>query len=517
MRYPDYTTLSDPWTQPVGFFRALGSQVQGGQAVNLAILNAVHQSDVDVQAFVSITGLNHTAGLLARYQGAGNTNFYLGKLSRTNTGFTAAIFKNVAGVVTLLTTANITSTTGKANLRFLVTGTSLNLFVNNILVVNAFDTSLATGSVGIRADAYARLDDFRASAVTTDVPFSDNFNQPDNSGLSIQWTRRAGDFKVAGNTAVAASPTALSLATLVGVQQANVNVKADVTLTTSGDEVGLLASYAGPGDAELLPGPRAQDDRRVQSQHRQERRRRRNDVDNPLDVAALTGTISFRIQGTSLLLFMNNVQQLSATDSSLTAGSVGIRSVGTGAIDNFAVTKTAFLPFNDAFPSASGPNLSGNWTTRAGGYTTAAASAIDTAKGTAALNLATLGRFDMSDVAVQADISVSNTAGEFASLAARYSGAGDLNMYLATVAWDGTQFVASISKRLNGVTTQLASTAIGSGAGTLRFTVVGSQLTLSFGGVDLLSTWDFALQSGSVGIRSSLGSTFDNFSANQAT
>jgi hypothetical protein len=140
-----------------------------------------------------------------------------------------------------------------------------------------------------------------------------------------------------------------------------------------------------------------------------------------------------------------------------------------------------------------------------------------TAKGTAAVNLATLAQFNLADVVVQADISVPKTSGQFASLAARYSGTGDLNMYLATVAWNGSTYVASISKEVNGVTTQLASVTVGSGTGTLRFIVTGSRLSLSFGGIELLSAFDFSLKTGSVGIRSSLGSTFDNFSADQAS
>jgi hypothetical protein len=45
----------------------------------------------------------------------------------------------------------------------------------------------------------------------------------------------------------------------------------------------------------------------------------------------------------------------------------------------------------------------------------------------------------------------------------------------------------------------------------LRFLVVGTKLTLFFGGAEVLSAFDFSLTSGGVGIRSSVDSTFDNF------
>src|SRR5205823_3308158 len=59
-----------------------------------------------------------------------------------------------------------------------------------------------------------------------------------------------------------------------------------------------------------------------------------------------------------------------------------------------------------------------------GGYTTA----TNKSKKTTALNLATPGRFDLADVDLQAAISIVNTGGRFASLAACYSGSRALNI-----------------------------------------------------------------------------------------
>lgn len=509
--HPDYTTLSDPWTQAAGFYRTLGNKIQGGQALNLAVLNAVTQPDVDVQASVSITGLDHKAGLIARYQSA-NDSHYEALVIRSSTGFVAQTYKKLYGSYTLLSTASIASITGQVNLRFLVTGINLKFFVNNIPVADLLDTSLNTGSVGIRSDAYSTLDDFHAQAVVTDLPFADKFDQADATALGVNWTRSAGDFKVMGNMAVgvAASP-AVNLATLIGVKQASVEIQATVALFTAGHEIGLVACQRGAGDANYYMA-------RILKIAGGFNLSIVSNVGGfvtalkSLNVPALTGAIKFRIEGTSLKLFMNNVEQLSATDGSLTAGRVGIRSIGTGTIDNFSATAVNFLPFTDNFDP---DTLNANWGIRAGGYTTTAIA--DKVQGKSALNVMTLSRFNAADMDVQADVNVLAGIGNFASLVARYSGPADDNMYLATIASNGTQFEARIAIRVGGRTTTLASVNIAGGTGTLRFTAIGGQLKLFVGGTELLSVFDFTLRSGSVGIRSSLDSTFDNFSARQAS
>ena len=71
------------------------------------------------------------------------------------------------------------------------------------------------------------------------------------------------------------------------------------------------------------------------------------------------------------------------------------------------------------------------------------------------------------------------------------------------------------------MTTQLASILFGSGDAfsvtEMRFIVVGSRLTIRFGTTEYLSVSDFSLKSGSVGIRSSLQPTLDDFSVKAAS
>jgi hypothetical protein len=296
-------------------------------------------------------------------------------------------------------------------------------------------------------------------------------------------------------------------------------VKADVTLTTIGDEVGLVANYSGPADNNYYLGRVV----KTAAGHALSIQKIMAGVVTTLGAVvnvagALTGPIKLQVFGTTLKLFMNDVEILSRTDGSFIRGSAGIRSIGTGTINNFSANALNFLPFADSFdPDALNPN----WMPQAGSYTTMAVA--DKAKGSAALNLMTLTRFSSADVDVRAVIDLTNVAGRNGSLVARYTGSGATtsSMYLATVSCNGPQYVLSIEKRVNGVTTTLATKNFAAAGGSLsvlmRFTVIGGELKLYIAGAQELSAFDFGLTTGSVGIRSSLDSTFDNLSVRQAS
>ena len=92
----DNVTLGDPWVQNQGFYRTVGNRIQGGQALNLATINAGLQADVDVRVAVSITGIGHHASLLARYRSVTDSG-YQATLIRTASGFTAYPFLRTNG------------------------------------------------------------------------------------------------------------------------------------------------------------------------------------------------------------------------------------------------------------------------------------------------------------------------------------------------------------------------------------------------------------------------------------
>ncbi|MBI2809089.1 MAG: S8 family serine peptidase [Planctomycetes bacterium] len=293
--------------------------------------------DVSLQADV-VLGVNQVAGLIARYRGAGDRNYYVAQLKRTSTGFIAQVFKNVNGAFTQLATTKLVSATGDAHLRFLVTGINLKFFVNGRQVADILDRSFRSGSVGIRSSQLATLDNFHTVAMTVELPFSDTFTQPSGAALNTNWTRRSGNFTVSGEKAIGVSTfPVVNLATLVGVAQANVEVQANLSLITINHEIGLLARYSGVGDTNYYMARV----RKTASGYNLSIIKNVGGIATTLkslNVKTLTGTIKFRVEDAGLTLFMNNVQQLAVIDRSLTIGSVGMRSIGSGQIDNFSAT-----------------------------------------------------------------------------------------------------------------------------------------------------------------------------------
>jgi hypothetical protein len=88
-------------------------------------------------------------------------NYYWGAVVGNMGSFTAQIWRNVNGVVKLLSSQKLKS--GSGTLRFVVSGKSLQLFFNGALVGQASDSSLKmAGLVGVRGTTKATFDDFLA-------------------------------------------------------------------------------------------------------------------------------------------------------------------------------------------------------------------------------------------------------------------------------------------------------------------------------------------------------------------
>src|SRR5262249_49909831 len=146
--------------------------------------------DTKVTANINV-GSGQTIGLVARYGGPLYSNFYLGQLRDTGSGFQAAIFKNIGGS---FATIAVGSTIASANgtLEFEVVGNSLKLIFSGKLVAYGFDSSLTTGSAGMRLSTGAAVSVFTADKVTQTnaaLPFSDNFTTTsDGAQLSRNWS-----------------------------------------------------------------------------------------------------------------------------------------------------------------------------------------------------------------------------------------------------------------------------------------------------------------------------------------
>jgi hypothetical protein len=443
---------------------------------------------------------------VARYSGAGDTNNYLGTLDNSTGAPLAQIFYvDATGVYNKIAEAPASGTAG--TLRFEVVGSSLRLFLNGSPQVAVLNTALTQGAVGMRGSAWTTFDNFNALAAPAVLPFSDNFGA--GSSLSNTWLNEVGNFTVGGSAVTGA--TALNVASLPGVNATDVVLTLDVNVA-SGQQAGLIARHLSIGNGSYYLGriinaagsPRAQI-------------LRLNDgVQLTLaDVPATgnVGTLRFEVVGTSLRLFLADTLQTFVTDTTRTNGSVGMRTSNTS-VGNF--TATAYVPaaagagFSDHFSAGNAQGqLANSWATRAGDF--AVSGGVANGK-TTGVNLAVLGGVSVADVNLTVDVALA--AGQQAGLVAHYNGTGDNSMYVAMLDnTSGTPAARIIRISATGQQSVLGSAAAPSGAGTLRFQIVGSSLQLLLNGALLVDVIDFnPLAAGSVGIRGS-ATTFDNFTA----
>jgi Ca2+-binding RTX toxin-like protein len=158
--------LSRDWQSRLGNLAVTGGTLANapGTALSLSTVNGPAMPDTASELSFTLPSTGTSlAGVVARYQGTGDRNLYLGAIRSVNGVATAVIMKNVNGVWTTLATHSLTSNTGR--LRFEVEGTALRLFVGPTsgpltLVASAIDKSFATGLNGIRASGAGTLDDY---------------------------------------------------------------------------------------------------------------------------------------------------------------------------------------------------------------------------------------------------------------------------------------------------------------------------------------------------------------------
>jgi hypothetical protein len=206
-----------------------------------------------------------------------------------------------------------------------------------------------------------------------------------------------------------------------------------------------------------------------------------------------------------------------ANDVAQTGGTVGMRLSAGATIDNFSANVTPLtnntLQFTENFDHAANQQLSNRWLNQQGNFQVSGG----VATGLGALDAATINGINNANVFVQADANVA--AGQTGGLVARYSGPLDQNMDWAGLVNLGGGFIqAQIWQNYHGVWSELFFQNYSSnGTGTLRFEAVGSSLKLFLNNSLLAWANDTLLTGGTVGIRSTAGATFDNFSADVLT
>ena len=513
--------LSANWVDQSGGFVVNNNQATGVSATNAkfdqAMLDGVLAANVNVQANVTLTAANQTAGLLVRVSDQGDHG-YVGEITQLSGGkVQAAISRWDNGVLTPIGTGTTVAGTG-GTLDFEAEGADLKLFLNGNLVANAQDTSYTTGTIGMRANAGATLANYQADTVTlanASLPYADNF-APGSFGnqLSNTWQEQLGNFNVSTGAAVAQGST-LNIATLNGVTAGDVGVLANIHLTATNQNAGLLIrdSNAGFYEGMLIDHGNGA----VQAMIVRNLGGTVTPIGTTQTVTGATGTLSlvFLVQGTSLKLFLNGSLVAAATDTKLTTGTVGIAGTAGASLGNsqaaLAPVMNASLPYMDSF---AGSQLGPVWNDLIGGFAVAG----NQAAGLNASNLEVLNSVNAANVSVQANVTLTKV-NQAAGLILRYAGPGTANMYVGKLTLlAGGKVQAAIYKDGTGapVLIGVTQTVVGTG-GTLIFQAEGIDLKLFLNGNLVAYAQDTTYTTGSVGVMATAGAALAAFQANPAT
>lgn len=341
-RNTDTTSLGTKWKEQAGDLVIVTNHVEArGAGTNLAIAPSAALKDVSVQAQVNVvapagSGATGSAGLVARYGGPADKNYYLGAIYGVNGVVTARIYRNLNGALTQLASAPVGSSSGL--LRFEVLGTSLKLFINGVLAVKATDTKLAgPGQVGVRGTPRSTFDAFNAQQLFSTV-FYDGFNRSAAADLGPAWNALQGGIGVNPTNQAQATAAGTSLAVRDGVSLKDVRLETTVSLPGIGvEEAGLLARVKDANNYYYAALERNSGGAYSVSIYTVVGNVKTR-IGASVAVGSGTGTLRFEVVGNVLTLSFNGVSLVSVTDTKSTAaGLAGLRGSVNAMFDDFTV------------------------------------------------------------------------------------------------------------------------------------------------------------------------------------
>jgi hypothetical protein len=149
------------WIERLGAFTVTDGALVGQSATNIATINGLNERDTTIQASVTLAA-GQSAGLLARFSGPADSNYYEARLTDAGNGIQATIYRNHNGTLTRLVSKTI-SVRGIGPpillLKFKLVGSTLGLYLGNVLVETATDATLTSGGVGVRLGMGAAVTD----------------------------------------------------------------------------------------------------------------------------------------------------------------------------------------------------------------------------------------------------------------------------------------------------------------------------------------------------------------------
>lgn len=187
------SNLGANWTERAGNMSVVSSTLGNSTSgISIATVNAItSMTDAVLTANVNL-GSGYTtrdSGLVARYSGSSTGSHYWGGLRYSGGRYYAEIWEANNGNWQRLSSVAVSS--GSAALKFEVIGTSLKLYVNNVLTNSATDATLTAGRMGVSSTGSApRLDNFTVSQPAALVnPSSTAATTPATSspGHSAHW------------------------------------------------------------------------------------------------------------------------------------------------------------------------------------------------------------------------------------------------------------------------------------------------------------------------------------------
>lgn len=517
----DSGLLGSWWLERIGNLMIANNRVVGATGQNsLATLQIAAARDVAIQAQLDATAAGSSSGLIARYSGPGESNFYMAQLANRGAGgYRVELWRNVSGTWTMLGVQSVGVSQG--TLRFELIGSSLTVAFNGSLSIRVVDTAITVaGGLGLRAFSSATFDDFSAAlatSTTASTPFTDAFSRTSAYTMGSNWADYAGFFSLNGQSATSAN-SMTSLSSLNSAGLTDVSVRAQVELKTAGASAGLLARQMGEGESNFYMAQLAD---RGAAGYRVEIWRNLNGTWALLASGQATsngGELRFDVLGDRLTVFLNDEAKASVTDRSLTgSGRVGIRSWSGVDYQQFSVKSptadpASILPLSDSFNRPDTTRIGAGWIEWTGNLLVSG----NRMQGqTGVSSIATIDEVLVSNVSLQANVDVTEP-GTSAGLIARYNGPNETNFYMAHLAQRGAAYRVEIWRNLGGNWSMLGSQDVNAASGLLRFDATGTTLTAYFNGQTAVSLEDSAITgAGYAGVRVWSNASIDNFVAAQ--
>jgi hypothetical protein len=481
----------------LGVFKSTGKTVVDGDDENDNVTNTgLSFKRLDLAAALSsLQAANQTPTISGLQNQALNVN------GSSSQSFTVGDAETPAGSLQVLVSSSDTSLVPPGQI--VLGGSGANRTISITPAANQSGSATITVSVRDAQGATTSSSFLVTVSSPATLPFTDSFTQADGSALNASWQAQVGGFAVQGGV-LKPSSSGLNLMSLNGVAASDYSVQADVNLRT-GTWGGLVLRYAGSGDTNFYFVNWFS----YAGRYYVGMWRSLGGVATGLGQSEITlgsGRLRVDAVGSAFRVYVNGVSVLSASDTSLVSGTVGLLSGAGIEVDNFSAAAIQNnLPFSDTFTLPTGAKLSAPWHVWAGNLVVQG-SALTTDQ--PSLHLATVDGVAQADLSVQADFNV--LSDQWAGLVTRYSGPNDY--YFANWFNNAGKYYVGIWRVMNGTSTGLGQSQVQTGSGRLRLDAVGSSLRAYVNNENVLSVTDGALSAGSAGIGGGAQVVIDNFS-----